>query len=203
MGQHERFAPDFQDRRIVENTVDLRRGLWKKKEYGRARGLKGRTLGIVGLGQIGGALRMQRTSGGVELDFVAPIRSRLFGSPAAQWSSPVRPAARQRAKGTRRSSRQPRESRFRIRGDDEYDWHGSVGIHRATIERFADNMSTGQWDPPDVFDLRLHGERLSAVPLSGSSNVARIFMSVVLPAPFGPSSPNIPRGISRLTCLRA
>ncbi len=41
------------DRRIVHNTVDLRNGVWNKKEYSKSRGLKGRTLGIVGLGQIG------------------------------------------------------------------------------------------------------------------------------------------------------
>ncbi len=41
------------DRRIVDNTVDLRNGVWAKKEYSKARGLKGRTLGIVGLGRIG------------------------------------------------------------------------------------------------------------------------------------------------------
>lgn len=41
------------DRRIVDETVDLRRGVWNKKEYSKARGLKGRTLGIVGLGQVG------------------------------------------------------------------------------------------------------------------------------------------------------
>lgn len=41
------------DRRIVDEVVDLRRGVWNKKEYGKARGLKGRTLGIVGLGRIG------------------------------------------------------------------------------------------------------------------------------------------------------
>ena len=41
------------DRRIVDETDDLRRGVWNKKEYSRARGLKGRTLGIVGLGRIG------------------------------------------------------------------------------------------------------------------------------------------------------
>ncbi len=41
------------DRRVVENTNDLRRGVWNKTEYSKARGLKGRTLGIVGLGQIG------------------------------------------------------------------------------------------------------------------------------------------------------
>ncbi len=41
------------DRRIADNVVDLRKGVWNKKEYGKARGLKGRTLGIVGLGRIG------------------------------------------------------------------------------------------------------------------------------------------------------
>ncbi len=41
------------DRRIVDNTADLRNGVWNKKGYSKARGLKGRTLGIVGLGRIG------------------------------------------------------------------------------------------------------------------------------------------------------
>lgn len=41
------------DRRIVDETEDLRHGLWRKQEYSKARGLKGSTLGIVGLGRIG------------------------------------------------------------------------------------------------------------------------------------------------------
>jgi len=41
------------DRRIADNVSELRAGSWNKKEYGKARGLKGRTLGVVGLGQIG------------------------------------------------------------------------------------------------------------------------------------------------------
>lgn len=41
------------DRRIVDETHDLKRGVWNKKEYSKARGLKGRTLGIVGMGRIG------------------------------------------------------------------------------------------------------------------------------------------------------
>ena len=41
------------DRRIVHNTLDLRKGVWNKKEYSKALGLKGRTLGIIGLGKIG------------------------------------------------------------------------------------------------------------------------------------------------------
>ncbi len=41
------------DRRIVDECVDLRKGVWNKKEYSKARGLKGRTLGVIGLGRIG------------------------------------------------------------------------------------------------------------------------------------------------------
>ncbi len=41
------------DRRIPDQVADLRRGTWNKAEYSKARGLHGRTLGIVGLGQIG------------------------------------------------------------------------------------------------------------------------------------------------------
>ena len=41
------------DRRIADQTGELRAGKWNKKEYSKARGLFGRTLGIIGLGQIG------------------------------------------------------------------------------------------------------------------------------------------------------
>lgn len=41
------------DRRIVDNVNDLRAGKWNKKEYSRAQGLKGQTIGLIGLGQIG------------------------------------------------------------------------------------------------------------------------------------------------------
>lgn len=59
------------DRRIPDNTADLRNGVWKKKEYGKARGLKGRTLGLVGLGQIG--------------QLMIP-RAEAFGMPVVAWS---------------------------------------------------------------------------------------------------------------------
>lgn len=41
------------DRRIVEETDDLRHRVWNKKEYSKSRGLMGRTLGILGMGRIG------------------------------------------------------------------------------------------------------------------------------------------------------
>lgn len=44
------------DRRIPDQVADLRNGVWNKKEYGKASGLAGRTLGVVGLGRIGEAI---------------------------------------------------------------------------------------------------------------------------------------------------
>lgn len=41
------------DRRIPENVADLRAGIWNKKTYSLADGLAGKTLAIVGLGDIG------------------------------------------------------------------------------------------------------------------------------------------------------
>jgi D-3-phosphoglycerate dehydrogenase len=41
------------DRRIPDQVADLRSGSWQKGEYSKARGLHGRTLGILGVGQIG------------------------------------------------------------------------------------------------------------------------------------------------------
>jgi D-3-phosphoglycerate dehydrogenase len=40
------------DRRIPDNVADLRAGKWNKKEYSKARGLYGQTLGVLGIGNI-------------------------------------------------------------------------------------------------------------------------------------------------------
>jgi D-3-phosphoglycerate dehydrogenase len=44
------------DRRIPDNVADLRAGTWNKKEYSKAKGLAGRTLGLLGVGSIGRAV---------------------------------------------------------------------------------------------------------------------------------------------------
>jgi D-3-phosphoglycerate dehydrogenase len=59
------------DRRIPDNVADLRRGVWNKQEYSTARGLFGRTLGLLGYGQIG-----QEMAG----------RAHAFGMPVVVWS---------------------------------------------------------------------------------------------------------------------
>lgn len=41
------------DRRIPDNVFELRQGHWNKKRFSKAQGLKGRTLGIIGIGSIG------------------------------------------------------------------------------------------------------------------------------------------------------
>jgi D-3-phosphoglycerate dehydrogenase len=59
------------DRRIPDNVADLRAGKWNKKEYSKARGLYGRTLGLLGYGNIG-----QETA----------KRAHAFGMPIVVWS---------------------------------------------------------------------------------------------------------------------
>ena len=59
------------DRRVPDNVADLRAGTWNKKEYSKARGLFGRTLGLLGYGSIG--QEMAR-------------RAHAFGMPIVVWS---------------------------------------------------------------------------------------------------------------------
>lgn len=41
------------DRFIPDNVVDFRNGVWNKDKYSKGKGLKGKTLGIIGVGNIG------------------------------------------------------------------------------------------------------------------------------------------------------
>ncbi len=56
------------DRRIVDEAHDLRQGVWNKKKYSKARGIKGRTLGIVGLGRIG--YELAKRAAAFEMDLI-------------------------------------------------------------------------------------------------------------------------------------
>ena len=64
------------DRRLAENVISLRKGEWNKELYSKARGLFGRTLGLIGLGQIG-------------LEMLP--RARGFGLPVVAWSRSLPP----------------------------------------------------------------------------------------------------------------
>ena len=59
------------DRRIPDNVIAARAGRWDKAAFASARGLRGRTLGVLGLGSIG-------------REVVA--RAKAFGMPVVAWS---------------------------------------------------------------------------------------------------------------------
>ncbi len=59
------------DRRVADNVIALRAGEWNKKDFSKARGLYGRTLGLIGVGKIGAEM--------------IP-RARAFGMPIVAWS---------------------------------------------------------------------------------------------------------------------
>lgn len=61
------------DRRIPDQTMDLRAGRWNKKEYSKSRGLFGRTLAVIGLGQIG--IEVARRARAFGMEVVACSRS--------------------------------------------------------------------------------------------------------------------------------
>jgi D-3-phosphoglycerate dehydrogenase len=59
------------DRRIADNVADLRAGRWNKQEYSKAKGLYGRSLGLLGFGCIGQEVAR---------------RAHAFGMPVYVWS---------------------------------------------------------------------------------------------------------------------
>ena len=64
------------DRRIADNVIALKEGVWNKKEFSKARGLFGRTLGLIGVGKIGQEM--------------IP-RARAFGMTVVAWSRSLTP----------------------------------------------------------------------------------------------------------------
>ncbi len=66
------------DRRIPDNVIALRQGQWDKAGFSKSRGLYGRTLGLIGMGQIGREM-VPRATG--------------FGMNVVAWSRSLTPEA--------------------------------------------------------------------------------------------------------------
>jgi D-3-phosphoglycerate dehydrogenase / 2-oxoglutarate reductase len=64
------------DRFLPENVSDFRKGVWNKAGYGKAEGLFGKTLGVIGVGQIGQHVIR---------------RAQAFGMPVVAWSRSLTP----------------------------------------------------------------------------------------------------------------
>jgi len=71
------------DRRIPDAVADLRAGKWRKKHYGKAAGLLGRRLGLVGFGAIAQAVAARAQAFGMEVGAysrsLTETRSSAFG----------------------------------------------------------------------------------------------------------------------------
>lgn len=55
------------DRSIPDNVIDARHGTWNKAKYSKADGLKGRTLGLIGMGSIGSEVARLAQSFGMDV----------------------------------------------------------------------------------------------------------------------------------------
>ncbi len=55
------------DRRIPDNVAELRAGKWNKKEYSKADGIHGKTLGVLGFGNIGQEMARRAQAFGMHL----------------------------------------------------------------------------------------------------------------------------------------
>jgi len=76
------------DRRLPDNVIEARAGRWNKGGFSKARGLKGRTLGLIGMGHIGKEVAQ---------------RARAFGMPVIAWSRSLTDEAAAEA-GVRRAA---------------------------------------------------------------------------------------------------
>jgi D-3-phosphoglycerate dehydrogenase len=88
------------DRRVPDNVADLRAGQWNKKEYSKARGLHGQTLGLLGAGNIAVEVIRRAAAFGLEIVLwsrrfdgqdrpLSPEEAQELGLDAAAPSIPV------------------------------------------------------------------------------------------------------------------
>jgi D-3-phosphoglycerate dehydrogenase / 2-oxoglutarate reductase len=97
------------DRRVPDNVAELRAGKWNKKEFSKARGLFGRTIGLLGYGNIGQEMAK---------------RAHAFGMPIVVWS-------RRFASGKERVEDQPIPMRLGASPEDVAAQSDVLSVHLA------------------------------------------------------------------------
>lgn len=63
----------------------------------------------------------------------------------------------------RRRRRRRSSDRFKLPARREYEWHGEVGVLKASLEGLRKAINGKGWDDPKTFALRMRGEKLAAV----------------------------------------
>ena len=122
------------DRRIPDNVAELRAGTWNKKEFSKARGLRGQTLGVLGIGSI--AQEVIRRAAAFGLDVVVWSR-RFDGRRAAD----DRRRKRARSASTRRRGSSASSSRRRRRPSPRAPT-SSASTSRSALTRRASSIAT-------------------------------------------------------------
>lgn len=72
------------DRFIPDNVYDFRNGVWNKDKYSKGKGLKGKTLGIIGVGNIGKEVAKRALA--FEMNVYGKDISRIEGVPIKDFS---------------------------------------------------------------------------------------------------------------------
>ena len=97
------------DRRIPDNVAELRAGRWNKKEFSKAKGLHGRTLGLLGFGNIAQELARRAQAFGMDIAVCpadskpTPRRTLISGATVSTppTGTPASASSRRRARSLR------------------------------------------------------------------------------------------------------
>ena len=149
------------DRRVPDNVADLRAGKWNKKEYSKAQGLYGKTLGLLGIGSIG--QEMIRRAAGFGLNVVLWSR-RFDGQNRAMSEQEARELGVEAAARTIRIDIAPSPSEIAARADI-LSVHLALGSDTRNIVNAA---LLGRLKPGAMFINTARGEVVNAGDLAAA-----------------------------------
>jgi D-3-phosphoglycerate dehydrogenase len=155
------------DRRVPDNVAELRAGRWNKKEYSRAHGLYGKTLGLLGVGSIG--REMIRRAAGFGLDVVLWSR-RYAGQEGALSDQEARDLGIESAARTIKIELAPTPGDVAARAD-------ILSVHVALgpdTKGFIDRELLGRMKPGAMFINTARGEVVDQIALAAAVKEKRL-----------------------------